>query len=282
VKPWAVPPLQNLPIIQTGHMVMDRETNSKECVKKQIIEQAVEILINEGFKALNIDNIVKKCNLSKTTFYKHFNSKEALLEAVREQKNNNTDIITQRDAILAKASEAFFRLGVDAINMASIAKASGINRPSLYRYFSSKEELLEYAVRYEIKSRQAALTAIKDQTDDPQKQLELLLETTYNPSHQHYDTLMLVTSRYKLYKNRKIRKYFYELVQNTIEMLTGIFANGIATGLFKKEIDPHMMAVMFLALFNGIGFNHEHDQINLPNDIKKSVFDLLKQFIKED
>lgn len=258
---------------------MSKETNKGARIKKRIIDQAIHILEDKGFTALNICNIVKKCNISKTTFYKYFSSKDELLETIREHKENNADVITRRDEILNKASEAFFRLGVEEIDMDSIAKASAISRPSLYRYFSSKEELLEYAVQYELKKRQASLLSIKSETDDPRKQLEILLNIGCDATHQHYDSLMLITCRYKLYKNERIKKYFNELVSSTIEMIADILEKGKEKGVIKNDIDSSLMSTIFLALFNGISFNHEHDAASNPNQIKRSAYDLFNKII---
>jgi len=262
---------------------MSKEITEGEHIKRLILKGALIILAERGFKALKVDNVVRESKISKTTFYKHFRSKKELVEAIRAEKNLGMDIVSQRDEILNKASHAFFRLGVDEIDMDSIAKASGISRPSLYRYFSSKEELLEYAVQYELKSRHALLKLIEEETQDPIMQFELLVKISCEPTHEYYGTLMLVTSRYKLYKNEKIKECFYKLVDDTIEIIEGIFEKGKKQGKFRDEVDSHTMAVMFLALYNGIEFNHEHDKLNNPNDLKWAAYDLVNTFlVKKD
>lgn len=261
---------------------MNEEMTKGERTKSRIIEEALNILSGEGFKALNIDNIARRSNISKTMFYRYFASKEKLLDAIREHKMNPTEVITQRDEILKRASQAFFKLGSEEIDMDSIARASGINRASLYRYFSSKEELLEYAVLYEIKNRQNILSDIKNKTDDPVEQFSMMLELTCNPSHQHFDTLMMVTSRYKLYKNEKIKEYFNTLIQDTIHTIADIFQDGIQKGVFREDIDTHMTAIMLLSLFHGIIFNHEYDLKNDVNQIKQYAYDLIVKFTKKE
>jgi AraC-like DNA-binding protein len=113
-----------------------------------------------------------------------------LLNRIRSLSESANDVITQRDEILRKASQAFFHLGVDEINMEAIAKASGVNRSSLYRYFSSKEEILEYAIQYEIRGRKQLLLSLREQISDPVELIRELIEISCEPAHQHYDTLM--------------------------------------------------------------------------------------------
>jgi AcrR family transcriptional regulator len=245
-----------------------------------ICEQSLRILALEGYKALSIGNIVKRCGISKTTFYKHFASKTDLLEKIRTLAEPETDVMTQREDILLKASQAFFQLGVDEISMEAIARASGITRSSLYRYFSSKEEILEYAIQYELKSRKQLLSTLKEQIRDPLEQLLRLIEISCEPAHQHYDTLMLVTSRYKLYKNKLIREYFNELVEYTTQMVAEILENGRNTGIFRKDLNPVLMSSIFLAAFNGIDFNYPQDTNHDASQIKREAFQVFINLIQ--
>lgn len=245
-----------------------------------ICEQSLRILADEGYKALSINNIVKKCNISKTTFYKHFASKAQLLEKIRILSESENDVMTQREEILLKASQAFFQLGVDEISMEAIAKASGVTRSSLYRYFSGKEEILEYAIQYELKGRKQLLLSMRDRLDDPLEQISQLIEISCEPVHQHYDTLMLVTSRYKLYKNKRIHEYFDELVLYTTQMVEEILVHGIKTGVFREDLDPKLMASVFLAAFNGIDFNYPQDAACDACRIKREAFQVFIELIR--
>jgi AcrR family transcriptional regulator len=48
-------------------------------VKKKILENAKEILEKEGLKGLTVQNLIEKCSIGKTTFYKQFQTKKDLL-----------------------------------------------------------------------------------------------------------------------------------------------------------------------------------------------------------
>lgn len=245
-----------------------------------ICERSLEILAEQGYRALSIGNIVKRCGISKTTFYKHFASKGELLERIRFLSESETDVMTQREEILLKASQAFFQMGVDEISMEAIAKASGVTRSSLYRYFSSKEEILEYAIQYELKGRKQLLLSMREQMDDPLEQIAKLIEISCEPVHQHYDTLMLVTSRYKLYKNKRIHEYFDELVLYTTQMVEEILVHGVKIGAFREDLDPKLMASVFLAAFNGIDFNYPQDAACDACRIKREAFTVFSELIR--
>lgn len=247
-----------------------------------ICARSLDILAAEGYRALSIANIAKRCNISRTTFYKHFASKADLLERIRGLSESASDAMTQRDEILQKASQAFFHLGVDEISMEAIAKASGVTRSSLYRYFSSKEEILEYAIQYEIKGRKQLLQSLREQNISLVDQIAQLIEIGCEPAHQHYDTLMLVTSRYKLYKNKRILEYFNELVRDTSQMLAELLEQGKKTGLFRESVDSGLMANLFLAAYNGIDFNFPPDKSGTACQIKRDAFQVFLDFIRAE
>jgi AcrR family transcriptional regulator len=50
-------------------------------VRKQIIDTAIEMFLEEGFKTVTMDDIAQKMAISKKTIYAHFNTKTKLIEA---------------------------------------------------------------------------------------------------------------------------------------------------------------------------------------------------------
>lgn len=56
-----------------------------------------------------------------------------------EQERSKTTI----SAILAAAAELFGKDGVDVVSMTQIAKQAGMSKPALYRYFPSKQAIIQ-------------------------------------------------------------------------------------------------------------------------------------------
>lgn len=54
--------------------------------KGRLVAVAIELFYTHGFQAVGIDRILREAGVTKTTFYKHFESKDALMvEAVRQR-----------------------------------------------------------------------------------------------------------------------------------------------------------------------------------------------------
>jgi AcrR family transcriptional regulator len=77
-----------------------------------------------------------------------------------------------RERILAAASELFYRHGIRAVGVEAIAEAAGTNKMTLYRHFSSKDELVaEYLRRLAQASGTLWDALAAAHPDDPRAQL---------------------------------------------------------------------------------------------------------------
>lgn len=64
-------------------------------------------------------------------------------------KADKTEKIPPRQRILAAAGELFYRHGIRAVGVESIAEAAGTNKMTLYRHFDSKDQLVAEYLRQE-------------------------------------------------------------------------------------------------------------------------------------
>src|SRR5436309_14026324 len=60
-----------------------------------------------------------------------------------------------RERILAAASDLFYRHGIRAVGVEAIAEAADTNKMTLYRHFSSKDELVAECLRQSAKTADA-------------------------------------------------------------------------------------------------------------------------------
>jgi AcrR family transcriptional regulator len=67
------------------------------------------------------------------------------------------------DAILARAADLFFERGFASVTTADVATAAGVSKKTLYRLFSTKEELLVAAAAAEMDAFGRRLDAITDE-----------------------------------------------------------------------------------------------------------------------
>src|SRR5215469_3998568 len=76
--------------------------------------------------------------------------------------------VAPRERIVAAACDLFYRHGIRAVGVEAIAEAAGTNKMTLYRHFSSKDELVAECLRRVAAKADALWDRIAaDHPDDP-------------------------------------------------------------------------------------------------------------------
>src|SRR5262249_39136611 len=85
--------------------------------------------------------------------------------------------IPPRQRILAAAADLFYRHGIRAVGVDAIAEAAGTNKMTLYRHFSSKDELVAEYLRQSSRATDAGWDELKSlYPNDPLAQLRAWLK----------------------------------------------------------------------------------------------------------
>jgi AcrR family transcriptional regulator len=92
--------------------------------------------------------------------------------AEKNVSSGKDDRIPPRERILAVAADLFYRRGIKAIGVETIAEAAGTNKMTLYRHFASKDELVaEYLRRLADKASSSWDRLAAEHPGNPRAQL---------------------------------------------------------------------------------------------------------------
>jgi len=84
-----------------------------------------------------------------------------------------------RERILAGAAEAVARHGLSKVDMHDVSVASGVSRPTVYRYFPSRNDLLAQLAHHEgLRFQQRMLEAVERAPSGPERVLLVLQHAT--------------------------------------------------------------------------------------------------------
>ena len=109
---------------------------SDPTIHRQVVNAAREILGKDP--GAPIGRIVEKAGVSRATFYRHFGSRDALLESIAHEPRPNA-----RTRILTAAQEMLIRTSLADLSMDDLARAADVSRGTLYRIFPGKAALLD-------------------------------------------------------------------------------------------------------------------------------------------
>jgi len=255
---------------------LNNKMNNSEKYKNKIIKCAEEIVSGSGFGSLSITAIANTCKISKSTFYNFFKSKDDLIQLLQSNTGIEPDIQSTKQRIIDKAAAHFSNSHYTEIDLETIAQSAGIKRSSLYRYFSSKEELLEAVILNELKNRESLVESLKKELTDPLEFFTKYIEYFDYYANNNYTSLLYATSIYYSKSNPRIKECFDNLRKYTENVFFESLEMGKKIGVFKSEFNTGVYAKMLFSVMAGIN-------VHSPSDfslVAKSYLDLLYKEIK--
>jgi AcrR family transcriptional regulator len=121
------------------------------------------------------------------------------------------------DRILEGALSAIARFGVQKLSMVDVADQAGVSRGTLYRYFRTKEELLESLGGYVQRSMESSLAEVVAARPDLAKRAEVVIGFLWDFSRRpELDQLLELEPRFV---RGFYRSHFAEFVQSVEDAL---------------------------------------------------------------
>jgi len=194
-----------------------------ELEKGKILGFTVDKFLNEGFYKISMDSIASELHMSKKTIYKHFSTKEKLVEAVigrftSDISDKIDSVIKAEQDSLSKALRLFEIMGSATMKLSDIwVKDVQIHMPELWEIIDEFRTKRAYAVLGDIIGQGQEEGMIIE------KPSELII-------HLFVNSIRSIVNPDFLY----YQKFNYkEAFQHTFEILF----NGILTPKGKKQFD---------------------------------------------
>jgi AcrR family transcriptional regulator len=130
--------------------------------------------------------------------------------------------------------------GVEGMTMDRVAAAANLAKGSLYCYFESKQELLEFVHMRIVEPIAKSSDDVLHSSLPPAEKLEAMLRIVFDHLGRHHGLfriLLLDDARLLLRPSRRTHR------DNAIRRYAAVFREGIDEGLFQR-VDPEHMAVM--------------------------------------
>jgi AcrR family transcriptional regulator len=155
----------------------------------------------------------------------------------------------RRQKILAAATELFGANPYDSVQMRDVAARAEVGKPTLYRYFPSKEELFLEVFKSGLDRLDSEVAAILKDRDQPGRSLERLLQAMLNALGGQVAALRMLTDDQSAVM-RRWRNEFRRRRRPFVDAARTILEQGIATGEFRP-IDLEAVPSMLIGIVRG-------------------------------
>jgi len=153
-----------------------------------------------------------------------------------------------KNKIMAGALTLFFSAPVKHFTMEGVAEMVGISKRTLYKYFSSKEILVDSLIENILSNVKSIFTNATEEEKHPVKQfVQIMNKITIMGSKMPMKRLAELKLHYPL-TWEKVEKFRLEREQDWYH----IFMNGQKKGYFKKDIDVAILAKIHTNIINSI------------------------------
>jgi TetR/AcrR family transcriptional regulator, cholesterol catabolism regulator len=154
----------------------------------------------------------------------------------------------RRHELARQAARLFAEKGFHGTSMEDVASAIGVQKPSLYEYVSSKQDLLYETMREGAQRFHAALDAIDDRLPAIEK-LRLALRAHLHVVAEQLDVATVFVREWRYLEGPRGEEFVAER-RRYEERIRDLFREGVEQSEFRTDLDVATAALLFLSAAN--------------------------------
>jgi AcrR family transcriptional regulator len=170
-------------------------------------------------------------------------------------KISETTRLNRRNHVLVSAWKCFSRQGFHSTSMDDVIAETGMSSSSVYRYFRSKDELIEAAAEESLSRTYLLLTELTshDPVPSPAETLAAMLEALRDREQGDYDlTKISMTAWAEALRRPAMRDFAFHFYAKVTGAFTALAQRWKSAGLLPKDTDPASLASLFVTLMPGL------------------------------
>jgi len=156
---------------------------------------------------------------------------------------------SKRDAVLATAARLFNSRGFHATSLDDVAKVLGVTKPTIYHYFSNKDEILFECTRRGLEAVSAAAARAAGAGGNGLERMRSLMTEYAVVMTQDFGRCITLTSETDLSDASKAE--FRRLKREVDHMVRSVVAAGMQDGSIAPA-DPRLVTFMMTGALNSI------------------------------
>jgi AcrR family transcriptional regulator len=154
----------------------------------------------------------------------------------------------RRQELARQAARLFAEKGFHGTSMEDVASAIGVQKPSLYEYVSSKQDLLYETMRDGAQSFHAALDSIDERLPAVEK-LRLALRAHLHVVAEQLDVATVFVREWRYLEGPRGEEFVAER-RRYEERIRDLFREGVEQSEFRTDLDVATAALLFLSAAN--------------------------------
>lgn len=192
------------------------------------------------------------------------------MEILEHTKKVGNGKISRKEIILKEATNMFRNKGYTLSSVRDLAQVVGIEAPSIYSHFKSKEQILKH-ICFEMAG--AFITGIEraEILKRPEEKFIKAISEHIQVVLLHKEASIVMWNEWR-YLTEPAYQQFQSMVRDYERRFRTIIESGIKEGAFKKR-DPEIISNMILTSLNNLGHWYKNDKRSLK-DLEEELIDI--------
>jgi AcrR family transcriptional regulator len=160
----------------------------------------------------------------------------------------------RRRQILVAAGACFSRSGFHLSTMQDICKAASLSPGAVYRYFSSKDEIIKAIAEENRENNMRMIADIKSRGLDAKTAMDQLVDLFFTmiDRFDDYPAKLSIELWAETFRNKNVRRMQAETFQAYHDIFVDFIQSGQKAGEINPDIDPSSMARIMISFFDGL------------------------------
>lgn len=183
----------------------------------------------------------------------------------------------RRQEITEVAVRVFNRLGLKGASLSAVAAELGVDRATLYYYFSSKEQLFDDIVRTVLEDNDKLARRIAESSVSPARKLRELISSLMISYAENYPLLYIYIREdlsHVSEKRSEWSSHMRDLNRSIERSVIDILEQGIKDGSFRQVGSPRTVAYGILGMLNWTHRWYKPDRSDPPAEIGKTFAEI--------
>ena len=147
-----------------------------------------------------------------------------------------------KEKILEVAFQLFMKYGIKSVSMDDIASDLGMSKKTIYQYIENKDDLVKQVITKHLEDDERDISAIVEQSENAVDEMIQISR------HVLYFIRMMKPSL--IYDLKKYHRNSWQIIdekhfKHTLGIIKNNLERGIKEGLYRKEINPHIIATFY-------------------------------------
>ncbi len=160
--------------------------------------------------------------------------------------------VSRQQQIVDAARKLLFEYGSEFVTVRKIAKEVGVTEAAIYRHFPSKKSIMSYMADHIADNLLADINKAKDIACTRLETLDLTMKNHFSAIEQRRGLSFRVIAEIITQGDRQLNKKVAENIDNYINALQDLLAQGVASGEIRADVDLHMAAQLLFGMIQGL------------------------------